>query len=74
MTDAMQVEILADGTMKVTTGKVSMANHMSAEKFLRFASDLLGGTIKQVRRIGLNVGLQVALHDHASDGHTHTHN
>jgi aromatic ring-opening dioxygenase LigB subunit len=67
MADAMQVEILADGTMKVTTSKVSMANHLNAEKFLAFASELMGGVTKRVRRAGM-------LHSHDHDhGHDHSH-
>ena len=64
MADKMTVEILADGTMKVTTDAVSMANHLSAEKFLKFASDLLGGKVKNERRKGLKA------HSH---GHHHHH-
>lgn len=63
--DSMKVEILKDGTMKVTTDKVSMANHLSAEKFLRFAGELMGGIVKSVRRTGM-------LHSH-EHGHSHSH-
>jgi hypothetical protein len=73
MADQMQVEILADGTLKVTTDKISMANHLNAEKFLRFADELMGGTVKITKRVGMSVGLHNALHDHAADGHVHTH-
>ena len=71
--DNMRVEILADGTMTVTTDRISMANHLTAEKFLKFASDLLGGAVTSVRRIGVNIDLRDALHAHAADGHTHDH-
>jgi hypothetical protein len=65
MADKMTVEILADGTMKVTTDAVSMANHLSAEKFLKFASDLLGGKVKNERRKGLKA------HSHGDHHHHH---
>tara|TARA_R110000751_G_scaffold1656_3_gene6058 strand:- start:1629 stop:1832 length:204 start_codon:yes stop_codon:yes gene_type:complete len=67
MADKMTVQILADGTMKVTTDAVSMANHLSAEKFLKFASDLLGGKVKNERR----KGLKAHTHSHGDDHHHH---
>jgi len=67
MADRMTVKILADGTMKVTTDAVSMANHLSAEKFLKFASDLLGGLVKNEKRKGLKA------HTHSHGDHHHHH-
>ena len=64
MADEMQIEILADGTMKVTTSKVSMANHMSAEKFMKGIASLLGGAVDKVKRKGRTS------HTH---GHSHGH-
>ena len=37
MADVMKIEVLENGMVKVTTDKVSMANHQSAEAFLRGA-------------------------------------
>lgn len=37
-TDNMQIEVLDDGTIKVTTGPISGANHANAEAFLQFVS------------------------------------
>ena len=63
--DEIQIEILADGTIKVTTDPVSAANHLNAEQFLRFVSTLAGGPTKITRRSG---------HDHThhhEHGHSH---
>jgi hypothetical protein len=61
-TDNIEVEILADGTLKFITDPVSAANHTSAEEALRFVARLAGGETKRVRR-----------HEHGSHSHTHTH-
>lgn len=41
--DQMTIEILADGTIKTTTDKISAANHASADAFLRDVARLAGG-------------------------------
>lgn len=41
--DSIEIEILADGTLKFTTPKISGANHQSADAFLKGTQDLLGG-------------------------------
>jgi hypothetical protein len=46
--DLMQITILDDGTIKVETDKISQANHMTAEAFMRNISSACGG--KQERR------------------------
>lgn len=71
MADTLNIEVLPDGTLKITTDAVSMANHMNAEAFLRESSRLMGGTVKQTRRTDIN--LSGALHAHAHDGHVHQH-
>jgi len=40
-TPEMTIEILPDGRVKVDTGDLSGAQHMSAEKFLRFLEEQL---------------------------------
>jgi hypothetical protein len=42
-TDSIKIEVLADGTLKVTTDKVSAANHMNADQFLKHMARLAGG-------------------------------
>jgi hypothetical protein len=48
--DTIIIEILADGTIKSTTDKVSGANHASAEQFLRTSSQMVGGEVRIQRR------------------------
>jgi len=48
--DEILVEILDDGRIKVTTGKISVANHMSAEKLLDMIETLAGGTVEAKKR------------------------
>ena len=68
MGDIMKIEVLPDGRVKVITDSVSMANHMSAEKFLKTAKDFLGGIQTREHRKGFS-----HIHTHA-DGTTHSHN
>lgn len=71
--DIMEVEILADGTFKVTTDKVSMPNHTNAEGLLRSVFAQLGGVVKRARRIVMGQSLSQSLSEHTHDGHTHSH-
>ena len=58
--DEIQIEVLADGTIKVTTDNISPANHMSADKLVDFIAQMAGGqTTRQSRG-----------HSHV---HTHEH-
>ncbi len=45
MPDKMQITILADGTIRVETDKISGPNHLNAEQFLREMSKLAGGEV-----------------------------
>lgn len=45
MPDKIKISILPDGTIKVETGKISGANHLGAEQFLREMSKLAGGEV-----------------------------
>ena len=58
MADSMDIEILPDGSVKVTTSKISGPNHMNAEALLRDMGKELGGKTTRTRR---------------KEGHTHTH-
>ena len=60
MPDVMDIEILDDGTVKITTDKVSGANHRTAEAFLAELARSLGGKT-EVR------------HKHGAHGHLHQH-
>lgn len=60
--DNIEIEILADGTIKVTTDPISGANHANAEEFLRFMARMAGGETVRVKRTDVH-------HHH----HDHTH-
>lgn len=60
MADTMDIEILPDGTIKVTTGRISMANHMTAEALLRNLAQAAGGAQDRKHRHGTIAG---RLHD-----------
>jgi hypothetical protein len=68
--DKMEIEIMPDGMIKVSTDAVSAANHMSAEQFLREVARLTGGTTTRTRR-GHSHG---HAHDHShGEDHGHEH-
>ena len=50
MPDTMKIEILQDGTISITTDKISGTNHVSAEEFLRGVEKLSGGTRETQKR------------------------
>ncbi len=69
--DAMTITILDDGTIKVETDRISQANHMTAEAFMRHIASA-GGT-KQERRHkrGVIGAASHALRHTFGLGHTH---
>ena len=69
--DEISIEILPDGSLKVTTSKVSGPNHINAESFLNEMSRLSGGTPKRTKRIDVNRKL-TCNHDHDHHDHIHT--
>jgi len=52
MTDTMNIEILENGLIKVTTDRISQANHMTAEAFLRNVQQAAGGTVERKHKQG----------------------
>jgi hypothetical protein len=66
-TDNIQIEILDDGTIKITTDPISGANHTNAEGFLREIANLAGGETTREKRTDKKI---THSHDHH---HTHTH-
>lgn len=50
MSDSFEIEILDDGTIKSTTGKVGAQNHQSAEGFFGFLARVTGGKFSRTRR------------------------
>jgi hypothetical protein len=53
--DTFDIEILADGTIRIETDKISPANHRSAEDFLRFLEELTGAKVERRRKKGAHV-------------------
>ena len=70
-TDTIAIEILDDGTIKVTTDPISGPNHLNAEQFLRLLAELAGGETTRTRRVIASLAHVLAAHTH--DGHTHSH-
>lgn len=69
--DRIEIEFLPDGSFKMTTGRVSGANHGNAETLLREIATKAGGTMTRTRRLTVNAHLHE--HDHAHTGHGHDH-
>jgi hypothetical protein len=69
--DAIEFEILQDGTISIKTDQISGTNHVSADKLLRELFDMVGGEVKTRKRTRLEVGH--AIHEHSHGEHTHTH-
>jgi hypothetical protein len=67
MADVMEIEILEDGTVRSTTGKISLANHGAADQFFAVMFRLMGGSVRRIVR-----GL-VGAHEHEHDGVRHSH-
>jgi hypothetical protein len=65
--DKIEVEILADGTIKITTDPISPANHRSADELLEFISNLTGGEMTRTRR----PDKKGHLHKHGNHWHSH---
>ncbi len=48
--DNIQIEVLVDGTIRMTTDPISGANHSNAEAFLRNIATMAGGKSTTVHR------------------------
>ena len=66
MADKINIEILEDGTLSISTDAISGKNHMSADEFLKTIERLTGGETKETHKAGH------ATHTH-KDGITHSH-
>ena len=63
MADQMNIEILADGTIKVTTDRISPANHSTAEAFMRSLPQVCGGEQTRKHKHGvLGAGIHALQH------------
>lgn len=45
--DEIEIEILDDGRVKVTTGKIGPANHINADQFVGTIQSLMGGPVER---------------------------
>ena len=52
MADQIKIKILADGTIRVETDKISGPNHLNATQFLAEMSKRAGGTVEIKSRKG----------------------
>ncbi len=66
MADEIQIEILADGTIKSETGKIAGTNHTAAEAFFKLLEEKTGGKATRTRR-----GKATAHAHHQRQQHTH---
>lgn len=57
--------------IKVSTDKISGANHTSADAVIRAVETMAGGKVTRKRKIGVNAAMHE--HDHEHGEHTHTH-
>ena len=48
--DIINIEVLDDGTLKVTTDQISGANHRNADELLKLVDQLMGGETQKARR------------------------
>jgi hypothetical protein len=63
--DKMDIEVLEDGTIKVSTDKISMANHGGAEMLIKELVKAAGGEVDRARKSNGTY--------HQHDGHYHSH-
>jgi hypothetical protein len=64
--DKMTITILDDGTIKIETDRISQANHMTAEAFMRFVAQAAGGRQDRKAKHGVHHH-----HHHDHVGHSH---
>lgn len=67
MADELHIEILDDGTIKTTAGKVGAQNHQNAEAFLAWLAKETGGKVTRRHRG------DAPAHHHHDHEHTHEH-
>lgn len=72
MADIIDIEILEDGTIKSSTGKVSAPNHANAEGFFRFMAQKCGGLFSRKAKHGHGLHHHHD-HEHQHEGHGHDH-
>ncbi len=63
--DKIEIEVLSDGTLKISTDKVSMPNHANAEALLREIITGMGGKVDRKRKLNHHH------HNHGENTHEH---
>ena len=66
-TDKIEIEELADGTLKMPTDKISAPNHGNFEQLIREINQMMGGETTSKLRPGAHA------HSHTVAGETVTH-
>ena len=61
--DEIDIQIKEDGTLVVTTDKISGPNHMNADRFVKKMAEYQGGKVETKKKLG-------RVHSHTHD-HTH---
>lgn len=69
--DQMQITLLDDGSLKIETDRISQANHMTAEAFLRNVAQAAGGTQDRKHKQGIIGAARHALQHKFGIGHSH---
>ena len=69
--DEMKITILEDGTIKVETDKISQANHMTADAFMRNLATATGGTQVRKHKAGFVGAIGHAIQHALGSGHKH---
>ena len=65
--DNIEVEILADGTIRIVTDPISPANHRAADALVDLIKTLAGGHSESTKRP------DAKHHHHHGHGHSHSH-
>jgi hypothetical protein len=69
--DSMNITVLEDGSLKIETDKISQANHMTAEAFMRNIASACGGKQERKHKQGF-IGSMLHTIQHTI-GHNHNH-
>lgn len=65
MADKMEIEVLDDGTLKISTDQISTANHTNAEGLQRELIKVSGGEVDRQKKAGMHY------HEHGGVYHSH---
>jgi hypothetical protein len=68
MEDRITFRVLNDGTVRITSDRISGANHASADALVKGVEGLMAGDTEVHRRAD---HAHAHVHDHAHEGHSH---